>query len=41
MNLDPRIIEGKRVLTPFDITEAKQFDGNVYGGSQVVSFTKA
>lgn len=27
MNLDPRIIEGKRVLTPFDITEAKQFDG--------------
>lgn len=27
MNLDPRIIEGKRVLTPFDIDEAKQFDG--------------
>ena len=27
MNLDPRIIEGKRVLTPFDIREAKQFDG--------------
>ena len=27
MNLDPRIIEGKRVLTPFDITEATQFDG--------------
>ena len=23
MNLDPRIIEGKRVLTPFDIEEAK------------------
>lgn len=27
MNLDPRIIEGKRVLTPFDITEAKEFNG--------------
>ena len=27
MNLDPRIIEGKRVLTPFDIREAEQFDG--------------
>lgn len=27
MNLDPRIIEGKRVLTPFDIEEAEQFDG--------------
>jgi len=27
MNLDPRIIEGKRVLTPFDIEEAKQFNG--------------
>lgn len=27
MNLDPRIIEGKRVLTPFDIEEAVQFDG--------------
>lgn len=27
MNLDPRIIEGKRVLTPFDIREAKQFNG--------------
>lgn len=27
MNLDPRIIEGKRVLTPFDITEAKEFSG--------------
>lgn len=27
MNLDPRIIEGKRVLTPFDIEEAEQFNG--------------
>lgn len=27
MNLDPRIIEDKRVLTPFDIEEAKQFNG--------------
>ena len=27
MNLDPRIIEGKRVLTPFDIEEAQQFNG--------------
>ena len=27
MNLDPRIIEGKRVLTPFDIDEAEQFNG--------------
>lgn len=27
MNLDPRVIEGKRVLTPFDITEAKEFSG--------------
>ena len=27
MNLDPRIIEGKRVLTPFDIREAEQFNG--------------
>lgn len=27
MNLDPRIIEGKRVLTPFDIKEAEQFNG--------------
>lgn len=27
MNLNPRIIEGKRVLTPFDIEEAEQFDG--------------
>ena len=27
MNLDPRIIEGKRVLTPFDTEEAEQFDG--------------
>ena len=27
MNLDPRIIEGKRVLTPFDIEEAKEFSG--------------
>ena len=27
MNLDPRIIEGKRVLTPFDIKEAEQFIG--------------
>lgn len=27
MNLDPRIIEGKRVLTPFDIAEAKEFSG--------------
>ena len=27
MNLDPKIIEGKRVLTPFDIEEAKQFNG--------------
>ena len=27
MNLDRRIIEGKRVLTPFDIEEAEQFDG--------------
>lgn len=27
MNLDPRIIEGKRVLTPFDIMEAEQFNG--------------
>lgn len=27
MNLDPRIIEGKRVLTPFDIREAQQFNG--------------
>ena len=27
MNLDPRVIEGKRVLTPFDIEEAEQFDG--------------
>ena len=27
MNLDLRIIEGKRVLTPFDIEEAVQFDG--------------
>ena len=27
MNLDPRIIEGKRVLTPFDIREAEQFKG--------------
>ena len=27
MNLDPRIIEGKRVLTAFDIREAEQFDG--------------
>lgn len=27
MNLDPRIIEGKRILTPFDITEAKEFSG--------------
>ena len=27
MNLDPRIIEGKRVLTPFNIEEAKQFNG--------------
>lgn len=27
MNLDPRIIEVKRVLTPFDIKEAEQFNG--------------
>lgn len=27
MNLDPRIIENKRVLTPFDIREARQFNG--------------
>ena len=27
MNLDPRIIEGKRVLTPFDIEEAEEFNG--------------
>lgn len=27
MNLDPRSIKGKRVLTPFDIERAKQFDG--------------
>lgn len=27
MNLDPRIIEGKRVLTPFDTKEAEQFNG--------------
>ena len=27
MNLDLRIIEGKRVLTPFDIEEAKAFLG--------------
>ena len=27
MNLDPRIIEGKRVLTPFEIEEAEQFNG--------------
>lgn len=27
MNLDPIIIKGKRVLTPFDIEEAEQFDG--------------
>jgi hypothetical protein len=27
MNLDPRIIEDKRVLTPFDIREAEQFNG--------------
>lgn len=27
MNLDLRIIEGKRVLTPFDIEEAEQFNG--------------
>ena len=27
MNLDPRIIEGNRVLTAFDIREAEQFDG--------------
>lgn len=27
MELDMRIIEGKRVLTPFDIEEAKQFNG--------------
>ena len=29
MNLDPRIIEGKRVLTPFDIDEAEQFNGQL------------
>ena len=29
MNLDPRIIEGKRVLTPFDIEEAEQFNGQL------------
>ena len=29
MNLDPRIIEGKRVLTPFDIREAEQFNGQL------------
>lgn len=29
MNLDPRIIEGKRVLTPFDIREAEQFNGKL------------
>lgn len=29
MNLDPRIIEGKRVLTPFDIEEAEQFNGKL------------
>lgn len=29
MNLDPRIIEGKRVLTPFDTKEAEQFDGKL------------
>lgn len=27
MNLDPRIMEDKRVLTPFDIEEAEQFNG--------------
>ena len=27
MNLDQRIIKGKRVLTPFDIEEAEQFNG--------------
>lgn len=27
MILDPLIIEGKRVLTPFDISEAEQFNG--------------
>ena len=27
MNLDPRIIEGKKVLTPFDIKDAEQFNG--------------
>lgn len=27
MNLDQRIIEGKRVLTPFDVEEAEQFNG--------------
>ena len=27
MNLDPRIIKGKRVLTPFDIEEAEEFNG--------------
>ena len=29
MNLDPRIIEGKKPLTPFDIREAEQFDGKL------------
>ena len=27
MNLDQRIIKGKRVLTPFDIEEAEEFNG--------------
>ena len=29
MNLDPRIIEGKRVLTPFDVDQAEQFNGQL------------